>query len=243
MTDERRTPLASQPEDREDELLDDEERLDAEELDDLEELDEGEDDAEEPPAGTPRPEDSLFPPRPAYGRSAERHLGREIPLWAVGAAAFAVVAIIAFLFSLIGGAPEPAAAPQATTAAAELIAQQATLEALATPTPAPPPTPTPVPTPPPSPQLGPGMRARVVNSNPEGLSIRSAPGRRNRIQAVVKDGAELEILPKPADVESYPVEADGFTWWQVRTNQGLSGWVAEGTDTVSWLEPLSGAAP
>mgnify|MGYP000259446404 CR=1 FL=1 len=38
MTDERRTPLAAQPEDREDELLDDEERLDAEELDDLEEL-------------------------------------------------------------------------------------------------------------------------------------------------------------------------------------------------------------
>ena len=29
----------------------------------------------------------------------------------------------------------------------------------------------------------------------------------------------------------------------VAAGQGLTGWVAEGTDTISWLEPLAGAAP
>lgn len=171
-------------------------------------------------------------PRPVYGRPAERRLGREIPLWAVGAAALIVIAIIALLFSAIGGG-EPPGTP---TPDATALAQAATATAMAvTPTPIPP---TPTPTPVPEPTLGPGGKALVINSNPEGLAVRGGPGRGNAIRGVVKDGTVLEILPKPEGVNEYPVSADGYRWWHVRTEAGLIGWVAQGDEAQPWLEPL-----
>ena len=171
-------------------------------------------------------------PRPIYGRPVERRLGREIPLWTVGAAALIVVAIIALLFSAIGGG-EPPGTP---TPDATALAQAATATALAaTPTPIPP---TPTPTPVPEPTLGPGGKAVVVNSNPEGLAVRSGPGRGNSIRGVVRDGTILEIMPKPEEVNEYPVNADGYRWWRVRTEEDLIGWVAQGDEAQSWLEPL-----
>ncbi|MCS7220054.1 MAG: SH3 domain-containing protein [Anaerolineae bacterium] len=172
-------------------------------------------------------------PRPVYGRPAERRLGREIPLWAVGVAALTVVAIIALLFSALGeGEPPGTPTPDATA-----LAQAATATAMAvTPTPIPP---TPTPTPVPKPTLGPGVKAMVVNSNPEGLVVRSGPGRGNPIRTVVRDGTVLEILPKPGDVNEYPVSADGYRWWRVRTETDLVGWVAQGDEVQLWLEPLS----
>ncbi len=182
----------------------------------------------------PEAEPEAMPePHPIYGRPAERHLGREIPLWAVGAAALVIVAIITLLFSAIsGGEPTGTPTPDATA-----LAQAATATAMAvTPTPVPP---TPTPTPVPKPTLGPGGKAVVVNSNPEGLAVRSGPGRSNAIRGVVKDGTVLEILPKPGDINEYPVNADGYRWWRVRTEEDLIGWVAQGDETQSWLEPLS----
>ncbi|MEO1288737.1 MAG: SH3 domain-containing protein, partial [Chloroflexota bacterium] len=42
----------------------------------------------------------------------------------------------------------------------------------------------------------------------------------------------------PADtlliITGGPVEADGFTWWQVRSGN-TRGWVAEGNGTEAWI--------
>ncbi len=172
-------------------------------------------------------------PRPVYGRPAERRLGREIPLWAVGAAALILVVLIALLFSAIGGG-EPPGTP---TPDATALAQAATATALAvTPTPV---LPTPTPTPVPRPTLGPGGKAVVVNSDPEGLVMRSGPGRGNAILGVMRDGTVLEILSQPENVNEYPVNADGYRWWYVRTEAGRTGWVAQGDEAQLWLEPLS----
>lgn len=180
---------------------------------------------DEPPTTSP----------PIYGRPPERHLGREIPVWALGAAALVLVAIVALVISLIGGGEE--APPSTPTPDATALARQATLEAMAaTPTPVPP---TPTPTPTPEPVLRPGGMAVVTGSNPEGVRLRAGPGLGNATLDVLYDGTVFEILPQPGNVSEYPVEVDGYTWWRVRTEDGLVGWVAG-----DWLAPLPpGATP
>lgn len=174
-------------------------------------------------------------PTPMYGRPAERRLGREIPLWAIGAAILVVIAVLALLVSMVGGGePEGTPTPNAAT-----VAFQQTMEAMktraATPTPVPP---TPTPTPTPEPKLVVGRKAVVTGSEPEGLLLRGGPGRESPALVILKDGTILELLPKPANVAQYPVEADGYTWWRVRVlsgvEKGLAGWVA-----ADWLEPMS----
>ena len=34
-----------------------------------------------------------------------------------------------------------------------------------------------------------------------------------------------------------PVQADNFTWWQVDTGAGLTGWVSSGPANDPWLKP------
>ncbi len=167
-------------------------------------------------------------PPPVYGRPAERHLGREIPLWAVGAAILVIIAIVALLVSLIGGGEEPPATP--TPDAAALTREAALKTPPATPTPVPP---TPTPTPTPEPTLHAGGKAIVSGSDPEGIRLRAGPGLDNATLEIFNDGTIFEILPKPGNVSEYPVEADGYTWWRVRAKDGLVGWVAS-----DWLVPL-----
>ncbi len=167
-----------------------------------------------------------------YDPPEERHLGREIPLWAIGAIALVIVAIVALAFSVIGGGGKPEGTPTPDPTAL------ARLEALAaTPTPVPP-TPTPTLTPTPEPKLAVGRKAVVTGSEPEGLLLRGGPGLESAARVILRDGTLLELLPQPGDVTGeYPVEMDGYTWWRVRVlsgpDEGLSGWVA-----ADWLEPV-----
>ncbi len=172
-------------------------------------------------------------PPPIYGQPAERHLGREIPLWVFGAAVLVLVAVITLIFSLVGGGGESKGTP---TPNATEIARQATLEAMAaTPTPVPP---TPTPTPMPKPTLGAGGKAVVVNSEPEGIRMRAGPGLNNATLDIFRDGAVFDVLSPPGDVTEYPVKADNYLWWRVRAEDGLVGWVAQGDDKQTWLVPL-----
>ncbi|MCD6290792.1 MAG: SH3 domain-containing protein [Anaerolineae bacterium] len=192
------------------------------------------------PDDQPREEPTESPPEdldasesePIYGPPEERKLGREVPLWAIGAAALVVVAMIALFASLLsgGGKAKGTPTPDPTKLARQtMIAMQA---ATATPVP-----PTPTPTPTPKPRLMAGGRAVVTGSEPEGLLLRGGPGRDSPARVILKDGTVLEILPKPGDIAQYPVKADGYAWWRVRVisgaEEGLSGWVAG-----NWLKPL-----
>ncbi len=97
-----------------------------------------------------------------------------------------------------------------------------------TPTPTATPTVTPTPTATPVPVLHAGGRARVLA---ETLNVRSGPGTKFDRVGVLLQNQEVDILGGPE-------EADGYRWWQIRTEEGISGWVAEGTGEVTWIEPL-----
>jgi hypothetical protein len=78
-----------------------------------------------------------------------------------------------------------------------------------------------------------GVTVRVVNSAPEGVSLRAGGGTNYARLATLTDGMVLVVLEPPAGFnEAYPSPADGFTWWRVRTENGTIGWIAD-----NWLEP------
>ncbi|MCS6844883.1 MAG: SH3 domain-containing protein [Caldilineales bacterium] len=132
-------------------------------------------------------------------------------------------------------APRPTPVPRPTATPTEPAALAAGEASTPTPTSALPtsvptravPTPTFTPTPVPGTVLIVGQPARITA--PGGLNVRRAPSvkgdRIGRFQAnervIVLEG---------------PVEADGYRWWRVGTNQ-LAGWVAEGSGDEVWLSP------
>ena len=72
----------------------------------------------------------------------------------------------------------------------------------------------------------------AIISTTEGdrLNMRNQPGLNSTIVARLENGTRVVILDGP-------VAGDGFTWWQVRLNTGLSGWVVESADGVRTLIP------
>jgi uncharacterized protein YgiM (DUF1202 family) len=63
--------------------------------------------------------------------------------------------------------------------------------------------------------------------------MRSGAGTNFDLIARIDSGAMVEILDGP-------VEADGFTWWQIRVPgaDNLTGWVVESVDGLRTLTPL-----
>jgi|GEM_PF-417703 len=77
-----------------------------------------------------------------------------------------------------------------------------------------------------------GDRVVVTTEDDQLLTIRALPGRDAPIQAQVGAGKQYTILAGPQ-------AADGFTWYQIRSDDGtLEGWAADGDDTRRWLSPL-----
>ncbi len=90
-------------------------------------------------------------------------------------------------------------------------------------------TPTVAPTPESSLQVG--DIVVVVNLGNTELSVRSKPGVDQSLTTSLPEGAEAELLEGP-------VEADGYIWWRVESDDG-TGWCAEsGPDGGTWLELL-----
>ena len=52
-----------------------------------------------------------------------------------------------------------------------------------------------------------------------GLNIREQPTTNSKTVTSAKEGTTLVVLDGPK-------EADGYTWWQVRTPDGAEGWAA-----------------
>ncbi|MEQ8674056.1 MAG: SH3 domain-containing protein [Aggregatilineales bacterium] len=99
-------------------------------------------------------------------------------------------------------------------------------EATSTPTPA---TPTPFPTP--RPLLFAGSQAVVNTVDGEVLYLRDEASVRGEIMRYLYDRMIVDLLEGP-------VIAEGYTWWQIRTDEGEIGWAAEAVDTVTTLLPI-----
>ena len=90
----------------------------------------------------------------------------------------------------------------------------------------------PPPPPPPSNGIAVGGRVRTVDV----VRMRRSPGFRNKpandTVVGIAQGTEGTVLGGPS-------QADGLTWWQVRTINGQEGWMAERTGNTQLLEAIS----
>lgn len=79
-----------------------------------------------------------------------------------------------------------------------------------------------------------GGLAVIHTTDGDQLNVRSGAGTNYLIVGKLGDGARVTIMDGP-------VAADGFTWWQIRTNSGIAGWVVEsvsnGTERLQTLLP------
>ena len=93
-----------------------------------------------------------------------------------------------------------------------------------------------------TPQLGepqavnraPRVNDRVTVTMPAGgqLSIRTLPGPDAALVVRVNPGQQFTVLAGPQS-------ASGFTWYQIRSDDGqIEGWAADGDGTTRWLSPL-----
>ncbi|MCO5184483.1 MAG: SH3 domain-containing protein [Anaerolineae bacterium] len=126
--------------------------------------------------------------------------------------------------------PEPlVVAPPAPTVvlvtAPATAAPTATAD-LATPTPLPTLTPEPTSDPALPPELiTVGLFASVANTGGIGVTVRGGPSTNNAPLLIAPEAAIVEII-------GGPTEGSGFTWWQLRLEDGTEGWAA-----ADFLEP------
>ncbi len=77
-----------------------------------------------------------------------------------------------------------------------------------------------------------GERVRVTMDANGQLTVRSLPGTDATLLTRVNPNAEFTVLAGPQ-------QADGYTWYQIRSDDGtVEGWVADGDGVDRWLSPL-----
>lgn len=77
-----------------------------------------------------------------------------------------------------------------------------------------------------------GDRIQVTMAAGGQLSVRLTPGTDAEIVARANPGDQFTVMAGPQD-------ADGYTWYQIRSDDGASeGWAADGDDTDRWLSPI-----
>ncbi|HNS51482.1 MAG TPA: SH3 domain-containing protein [Anaerolineae bacterium] len=68
-------------------------------------------------------------------------------------------------------------------------------------------------------EIAAGAQVTVQGTGGRGLNIRVSPTTSANLTGSAKDGDVLTVLEGPR-------EADGYTWWKVRTEAGKEGWAA-----------------
>ena len=68
-------------------------------------------------------------------------------------------------------------------------------------------------------EIVPGAQVVVQGTLGQGLNIRASASTTARLVGSAKDGNVLTVLDGPQ-------EADGYTWWKVKTADGKEGWAA-----------------
>lgn len=79
-------------------------------------------------------------------------------------------------------------------------------------------------------------QARVQTTEGDLLNVRSGPGTTFSRVAQLSNGAVVTLVEGPRSGE-------GFTWWRIRTDSGMEGWVVERADDVLTLIPLVSLPP
>ena len=160
--------------------------------------------------------------------------------WVAGGAVLALI-VLALIWGVSGiGRVEPTATPTATliTVFQATTTPTALAGAVMTPTAGLPITgtaATPTPAPIVAAQIRVGGRVRIINADPEGISVRFGAGQDNQRMTTLHDGVELTVMePAAGYTDPYPTTADGFTWWRIRMDDGTIGWVAS-----NWLQPIN----
>lgn len=155
-------------------------------------------------------------PRPSIRRITRVRQDRSLE-WSLASAvivggAIGLCGVIGFVLLIVSGAP-----------AAPADARPTAIVVTVTPSPVvPTPTASPRPLPSPAPEgLYLGGRAQVFGTEGDSLRLRSDPGLQTTTLKTVPEGAQLEILDGPREV-------DGLTWWRLRDpSDGAEGWAAQ----------------
>jgi hypothetical protein len=119
-------------------------------------------------------------------------------------------------------APTEEIEPTAEVTATQTVTATEEAEATATPGPG---TPTPIP----SPTVGGRVRINVPEYGY--LNLRDAPGLASETIGQLDDGAIVEVIEGPEEI-------DGFVWWKVEDDEGQVGWAAERRGTEVWMIPV-----
>lgn len=69
----------------------------------------------------------------------------------------------------------------------------------------------------------------VVVIGEGGVNVRNGPSRSEGVVAVANRGDQFTVI-------GGPTEADGLTFWQLQSEDGISGWAAEGDGAQKLLE-------
>lgn len=101
----------------------------------------------------------------------------------------------------------------------ELPPELATVTPEASSTP-PPPEPTPEPTPEAPSILVVGGNGSVTGTGSDGVNMRQGDGIDYPVLETIAEGTVFELIGGPS-------EADGYSWWQIRLDNGTEGWVAQ----------------
>jgi hypothetical protein len=79
-------------------------------------------------------------------------------------------------------------------------------------------------------RLSVGMDATVSYRLSLRLRIRESPGLSSNVITAMNRGTEMKIIEGP-------VCQDGYLWWKIQKDNGVSGWSAEGEPWMYYLEP------
>ncbi len=83
----------------------------------------------------------------------------------------------------------------------------------------------------PAPRMVAGQQGRVTFTTGTPVRVRSGPGLGFAEQAQLPEGATFHVTGGPECSE-------GYYWWSIRTDTGLTGWMAEGRTGNYFIEPL-----
>ncbi len=67
------------------------------------------------------------------------------------------------------------------------------------------------------------------------LRVRNQPSKTGQILLQLRDGAQFSVTGGPKC-------ADGYLWWQIKTDNNVTGWVAEGDTSGYYIDPVAGGS-